>query len=100
MFSFYVDMLIIETEIMDLYKEQFGYDPREPQTYKYFTEEEQIERYAQNVVFWRKLLNAYNVKEPHDINRVKNDLRWQYIMKKEGEVCMWFYKNQRLTACQ
>ena len=27
MFSFYVDMLIIETEIMDLYEKQFGYDP-------------------------------------------------------------------------
>ena len=52
MFSFYARMLIIEAEIMDLYKEQFGYDPREPQTYKFFTEEEQIERYAQNVVFW------------------------------------------------
>ena len=90
--SLYVSMLIIETEIMDLYKEQFGYDPREPQTYKYFTEEEQIERYAQNVVFWRKLLNEYNVKEPHDIHKVKTNMRWQYIMKKEGEVCMWFYK--------
>ena len=55
-------LLSIENEMMDLYTKQFGYDPREPQTYKYFPEEEQIERHAQNVMCWRRLNAEYNVK--------------------------------------
>ena len=41
--STHLELLCIEDEIMDLYKKEFGYDPREPQTYEYFSEEENIE---------------------------------------------------------
>ena len=81
----------IENEIMDLYTKKFGYDPREPQKYKFFSEEEQIERHAQNIVFWRKLEDEYGVKEMNDICKVLNNPRWTYIKRKGDEVSMAIY---------
>ena len=74
----------IENEIMDLYTKKFGYDPREPQKYKFFSEEEQIERHAQHIVFWRKLEDEYGVKEFYDIRTVLGTPRWESIKRKGG----------------
>ena len=49
----------IEDEIMELWHKKFDIDPLD-KSEKYFTEEEQIERHAQNIVFWRKLLKEYD----------------------------------------
>ena len=78
----------IENEIMDLYTKKFGYDPREPQKYKFFSEEEQIERHAQNIVFWRKLGDEYGVKEVYDIRKVLGNKRWEYITR-QGDKLSW-----------
>ena len=90
-YDFYMKILKVETEIMDLYKHEFGYDPREPNTISFYTEEETIERHAQNIVFWRKLLAKYDVKEPNDIHKVKSNIGWQYITKKADETALTFY---------
>ena len=94
-FLFYFELLKAEQEIMDLYKKEFGYDPREPNAYKWFSEGETIERHATNIVFWRKLQTEYNVKEPNDIHRVKMDPRWIYISRKADEVAMSFYQKYK-----
>ena len=49
----------IEKEIMELYHKEFGIDALDKSD-KYYTENEQIERHAQNVVFWRKLIKEYD----------------------------------------
>ena len=78
----------IEDEIMELWHKKFDIDPLD-KSEKYFTEEEQIERHAQNIVFWRKLLKEYdNVDKFEQIQSP----RFRYIIKKEGEVSMGFYK--------
>ena len=78
----------IEEEIMTLYNNKFGLDPLD-YSERYFTESEQIERHAQNVVFWRKLLKEYD-----DVNIFEQPKspRFRYIMEKEGEISMGFYK--------
>ena len=76
---------------MDLYEHEFGYDPREPKSISFYTEEETIERHAQHIVFWRNLLAEYDVKEPSDIHKVKTNIRWQYITKKADETALTFY---------
>jgi hypothetical protein len=44
----------IMEEYFHLYEEEFGIDALED-TYKHFTDDEQVERYARNIFFWRKL---------------------------------------------
>ena len=90
-YDFYMKTLKVENEIMDLYEHEFGYDPREPNTISFYTEEETIERHAQNIVCWRKLLAEYDVKEPNDIHKVKSNIRWQYITNKADETALTFY---------
>ena len=77
----------IEEEIMTLYHKKFGIDPLD-KSEQYFTEEEQIERHAQNIVFWRKLLKEYD-----DVNIFEQPKspRFRYICEKEGEISMGFY---------
>ena len=54
--TLYAGMLCAEREIADLYKDKFNIDPITDKTHRIFTEEEQIERYAQNIAVWQKLL--------------------------------------------
>ena len=86
LFAYQYQPLLVEQEIMALYTQQLGYDPREPQTYTCFSEEETIERHAENLVFGGKLNGDYNVKGPQDIHKVKSNVRWQYITE---NVMMW-----------
>jgi hypothetical protein len=41
-------MIFAERDIMDLYKEKISIDPINDKTHRIFTDEEQIERYAQS----------------------------------------------------
>ena len=78
----------IENEIMELYQQKFGIDPRDESEHKFFTEEQQIERHAQNIAFWRNLKKEYdNV----DIFEQPKSPRFRYICQKEGEVSMGFF---------
>ena len=77
----------IEEEIMELYHQKFGIDPLD-KSEKYFTEEEQIERHAQNIVFWRKLIKEYDNVDKFEQIKIP---RFKYICKKEGEISMASY---------
>ena len=48
-----------EPEIMRLYKEKFNVDPLD-RSLIFLTSEQRIERCAQNIAFWQKLLREYN----------------------------------------
>jgi len=48
-------LLMVELEIMDLYKEEFNLDPRGNVEYKRYTRDEQVERYAKNAAFRDRL---------------------------------------------
>ena len=78
--EFYNAMLLAERGIMELYKETFKIDPLFDTTYKMFTVERQVERYAQNLAFWQKLLCEYD----EDESRTSNP-RYVYIKMKESE---------------
>ena len=80
---FYSEMSFAENEIMKLYKDKFNIDPRTDKTYKIFTEEEQIERYAQNIAFWQNLLREYN-EDGFDTRT--SDPRYFYIEMTETEI--------------
>ena len=69
-----------EQEIMKLYKDTFNVDPldRSPIT---LTSEQRIERCAQNIAFWQRLLREYN-EDDFDTS----DPRYFYIKLKESEV--------------
>ena len=77
----------IEEEIMELYHQKFGIDPLD-KSEKYFTEEEQIERHAQNIVFWRNLEKEYDNVDKFEQIKIP---RFRYIRKKEGEISMTTY---------
>ena len=49
------ELLMVELEIMDLYKEEFNLDPCGNVEYKRYTRDEQVERYAKNAAFWDRL---------------------------------------------
>ena len=76
----YLEMLFVERAIMDLYKEKFNIDPLTENGHRYYPEEEQVERYAQHMAFWQKLLREYN---DHETNR--SNPRYLYIKMKEAE---------------
>ena len=78
--EFYNAMLLAERGIMELYKETFKIDPLFDTTYKMFTVERQVERYAQNLAFWQKLFCEYD----EDESRTSNP-RYVYIKMKESE---------------
>ena len=77
----------IEDEIMEIWHKKFDIDPLD-KSEKYFTEEEQIERHAQNIVFWRKLLKEYDNVDKFEQIKIP---RFRYIRKKEGEISMTTY---------
>lgn len=79
----YLEMLFVEREIMDLYKEKFNIDPLTENGHRYYTEQEQVERYAQNIAFWQKLLREYS---DHDFEAKRSNPRYVYIKMKEAEV--------------
>ena len=81
--EFYLEMLFVEREIMDLYKGKFNIDPLTENGHKYYTEQEQVERYAQNIAFWQKLLREYS---DHDIETNMSNPRYVYIKMKEAEI--------------
>ena len=88
-FMFYqmIETQQIEEEIMELYHQKFGIDPLD-KSEKYFTEEEQIERHAQNIVFWRNLQKEYDNVDKFEQIKIP---RFRYICKKEGEISMTTY---------
>ena len=88
-FMFYqmIETQQIEEEIMELYHQKFGIDPLD-KSEKYFTEEEQIERHAQNIVFWRNLQKEYDNVDKFEQIKIP---RFKYICKKEGEISMTTY---------
>ena len=88
-FMFYqmIETQQIEEEIMELYHQKFGIDPLD-KSEKYFTEEEQIERHAQNIVFWRNLEKEYDNVDKFEQIKIP---RYRYIIKKRDEVSMRFY---------
>ena len=88
MISQIIETQQIEEEIMTLYNNKFGLDPLD-KSERYFTEEEQIERHAQNIVFWRKLRKEY---DDVSIFEQPKSPRFRYIIQKEGEISMGFYK--------
>ena len=60
MYKQFMEMAVIENELMELYEQKFNINPRTDKSYKLFTEEEQIERYAQNIDFFgENLLQEY-----------------------------------------
>lgn len=80
--EFYLEMLFVEREIMDLYKEKFNIDPLTENGHRYYPEEEQVERHAQHMAFWQKLLREYN---DHDFETNRSNPRYAYIKMKEAE---------------
>ena len=81
--EFYNAMLSAERGIMKLYKEAFKSDPLLDRTYRIFTEDQQVERYAQNLAFWQKLLREY---DEDDFESRTSDPKYVYIKMKESEV--------------
>ena len=81
--EFYNAMLSAERGIMKLYKETFKIDPLLDRTYRIFTEDQQVERYAQNLAFWQKLLREY---DEDDFESRTSDPKYVYIKMKESEV--------------
>jgi len=74
----------VEREIMQLYKEKFNIDPRTEMGYSCYTEAEQIERYAQNIAFWQKLLLEYD--DENEFESCASNPRYMYIKMKESEI--------------
>lgn len=85
-----IEMKCVEDEIMELYHDKFNIDPYD-ESEAYFSEEEQIERYAQNIVFWTKLEDEYPMNDPKDIMKYMTDIRFQYIKRKSQEVRMMIF---------
>ena len=79
----YLGMLFAEREIMDLYTEKFNMDPLTENGHRFYTEQEQVERHAQNIAFWQKLLREYS---DHDFETNRSNPRYVYIKMKEAEV--------------
>ena len=47
-----IDFMMIDKELRDEYEEEFGVDSHDTESSRYFTHDEQIERYAKNMMFW------------------------------------------------
>ena len=84
-----IELKCVEDEIMQLYNDKFNIDPYD-KSEAYFTEQEQIERYAKNMVFWNTLKNEY----PHDYSMnvyARSDARFKYITNKRQEFRMMMF---------
>ena len=83
--AFTNELFFVESEIMDLYKEHLNTDPRDD-TYSEFSEDEQVERYATNYLFWWKLYEEEISKQQPNLMKEKPHLpRLYYITTKRGE---------------
>ena len=78
----YLGMLFVERENMDLDTEKFNMDPLTENGHSFYTEQEQVERHAQHMAFWQKLLREYN---DHDFETNRSNPRYAYIKMKEAE---------------
>jgi hypothetical protein len=87
---FMFELIMAEHEIMDLYHKQMGIEACN-YSQGLFTLDEQIERYAQNVAFWKRLSNDYK-------NNQNKTAKWIYITKKECEFRMQL--NEKLKTNQ
>ena len=77
-----------EHEIMKLYQETFNIHPLD-RSHKLFTRDEMIERSAQNMAFWQKLLREY---DENDFDSCTSNPRYYYIKMKEAEVRVNIFK--------
>ena len=88
---------LVEREIMQLYREKFNLDPLTENGFGYFTEQQQVERYAQNLAFWQRLLHEY---DNANFLAYVTTLRYMYIVMKEDEarryVCYRFSTRKAL----
>ena len=73
---------LVEREIMQLYREKFNLDPLTENGFGYFTEQQQVGRYAQNLAFWQRLLHEY---DNANFLAYVTTLRYMYIVMKEDE---------------
>ena len=72
-------MMSAEREIMELYKDTFNVDPLDRAPI-YTTSEQRIERCAQNIASWQRLLREYNEE---DFDKCTSDPRYVYIKTRE-----------------
>ena len=80
--AFTNELFFVESEIMDLYKEHLNIDPRDD-TYSEFSEDEQVERYATNYRFWRKLYEVEISKQPPHFMKEKTHIPLLYYITKK-----------------
>ena len=80
----------IDCEIKKIYKEHFNIDPNTASGCSIFPEDEQIERYSQNIAFWRKLKEEYD--DVDELKQMRNP-RAHYITKHHDEIRMLSYIN-------
>ena len=85
-----IEMKCVENEVMELYYEQMNIEPYD-ESEAYVTEQGQIERYANNIVFATKLEDEYPINDPKDIMKYINDIRFQYIKKNSQDVGMMIF---------
>ena len=76
-----------EYEIMELYENNFGISALDTSR-GIFSRNEQIERLAQNVVFWEKLRDEYNHMDVKEAIKIP---RFCYIIAKREEFNMSIY---------
>ena len=77
-----------EREILELYKDAFNVDPLDRSPIS-LTSEQRIERCAQNIAFWQRLLRKY---KEDDFDKFTADPRYFYIKMKESEVRVGFIR--------
>ena len=73
---------------MELYKDAFNVDPLDRSPIS-LTSGQRIERCAQNIAFWQKLLREY---KEDDFDKCTSDPRCFYIKMKESEVKVDFIR--------
>ncbi len=78
----YMSMLKTEQVVMKLYATQFG--DTHDQTYGIFSQEQQIERYAQILAFWRRLSKGFKQNDINDIYKLIGNPRYIYIKERRG----------------
>jgi hypothetical protein len=71
-------------ELMKLYEQKFG--TQTDTTRGCFTREQQIEQFAQNFIFWRRLIKEYPNEDQNCVIKYKDCPRWRFIFEKEQEL--------------
>ena len=75
-----------EQEVMDRYEEEFGIDPSAPPIMKLYSEEEQVERYAKNYVFWHRFKEQYGLFTPDALQIALEVPVAQIVMQRSSEL--------------